>query len=235
MSVEFKPKILVAINPQKVTRGQMIAIQAQIFDQFTNSPMPFEHIYMQIVDDKGVEVWPVSTMEINSFTMNKLISTSEMDPGKYLVRVSFSKKFSPIGVAGFEIERGLPLAVIPLIPPLILATTSSSRREKIEKEFVGPDTPPQITWLVFQTEKDARVCHLCRPNQGKVFRPDDPQLIRIPIHPNCRCHYDFITEEQELATLHSYSAAQREYAYQAYTIAQVYWAAEKGLIQMEVK
>ena len=150
MSTEFKPKILVAINPQKVTRGQMIAIQAQIFDQFTNSPMPFERIYMQIVDEKGIEVWPVSTMEINSFTMNKLISTSEMDPGKYLVRVSFSKKFSPIGVAEFEIERGLPLAVIPLIPSVILATTSSSRKEKIEKEFVGPDTPPQITLLVYQ-------------------------------------------------------------------------------------
>jgi len=72
-------------------------------------------------------------------------------------------------------------------------------------------------------------------DQGKIFRPDDPQLIRIPRHPNCRCHYDFITQEQELATLHSYSAQQREYAYQAYTIANVYWAAEKGLIQMSVK
>ena len=76
MSLEFKPKIIVSINPEKVSRGQMLAIQAQIIDQFTGSPMPFERIYMQIVDEKGVEIWPVSTMEENSFTINKLISTS---------------------------------------------------------------------------------------------------------------------------------------------------------------
>lgn len=210
----------------------MLAIQAQIIDQFTGSPMPFERIYMQIVDEKGTEIWPVSTMEENSFTINKLISTSEMKPGKYLVRISMSKKFSPIGFAEFEIEGGIPLAIIPLIPAVILATTSSTRKEKVEKEFVGPDTPPQITWLVYQTEKDARVCHICRPDQGKFFRPDDPQLIRIPRHPNCRCHYDFITQEMEYAQLQSYSAAQREHAYQAYEIAQAFWAAEKGLIQM---
>jgi len=232
LSVEFKPKIIVSINPEKVARGQMMAIQVQIIDQHTGSPMPFERIYMQIVDEKGTEIWPVSTMEQNSSTMNKLISTSEMKPGKYLVRVSPSKKFSPIGFSEFEIEGGIPLAVIPLIPAVILATTSSTRKEKIEKEYVGPDFPPKITWLIYQTEKDARVCNICRPDQGKFFRPDDPQLIRIPRHPNCRCHYDFVTREMEFATLESYSAARREMAFQAWQIAQVYWAAEKGLIQM---
>src|SRR5437773_1678623 len=97
---EYYPKINVMISPHKVTRGQLISITANIIDEYTSSPMAFENIYMQIIDEKGVEAWPTSLMEVESVGFSKLISTAELESGQtYTVRVSPSKKLSPIGVA----------------------------------------------------------------------------------------------------------------------------------------
>src|SRR5260370_26245042 len=96
MLEEFNPTINVIVAPLKVSKGQMISITANIFDKDTLEPMNFDKIYMQIIDEKGIEIWPLSLMEEESAFFSKLISTSEMDPGRYLVRVSPSKKLRPI-------------------------------------------------------------------------------------------------------------------------------------------
>jgi len=230
MSLELHPKVDVFVSPGKVQRGQMISIQSLLYDSVSGSSLDAERLYMQIIDSKGVEIWPVSTMAEDTPRMDKLISTSEMPAGKYVVRVSPSKKFSPMGVGAFEIEEGF--GVVPLIPPVLLAITSSTKSEKIRSEFVEPRYP-KITWLIYQTEKDSRVCEICRPHEGKIFRADDPTLIIIAppqlggdTHYRCRCHYDYITRDDEIR---QFNAEINE----IYEVYQVYKAAQKGFNQLE--
>lgn len=238
MSQEFHPKVIVTANPSKIQSGQMINISAFIFDSFSGQPMPFTNIYMQILDENGVEAWPLSTIEKDSDKINKLISTSEMNPGKYTVRISPSRKLHPLGATEFEIQstKVLP-AIIPLIPLIIIATPSSVSREKIQDEFVEPGAIPvdKIVWLIYRTEKDQRVCPICRPDEGRLFRPDDPDLIKIPRHINCRCNYDVITERQVAERFRDEMNAMilEENAMRAYEIVQVVEVSQKGLKQLE--
>lgn len=239
MSQEIKIKIDVFATPDKITQGQMFSIQAVIYDTITGAPMLFDKIYMQILDEKGTEIWPVSTVAEGAERIDKLISTSEMDPGKYLVRVSPSRKMRPMGAAQFEIDSTLS-PVVPLIPPILLAITSSSTKEKIEKEFLGPKNPPKINWLIYQTEKDSRVCPVCLPHDGKVFRPDDPSLIRIgpeqlggDTHYRCRCHYDFITEEMERRQMDAAFEEELRELEEIYEIYQVSMVGQKAFNQLK--
>lgn len=147
--------------------------------------------------------WPVSTVEENSSTISKLISTSEMKSGKYTVRVSPSRKLRPIGEGIFEIDnRLIPAAfLIPgalLIPQLLLSRSDDTKQEKVESDIVEPEKPPVvIAWLIYTTEKDTKVCKYCAPHEGERYRADDPELPKIPIHPRCRCHYDIISTDEE--------------------------------------
>lgn len=229
MAQEFLPLINVIASPTKVSRGQMISINVNIVEKTTLQPMPFDVIYMEILDSKGVPVWPLSTIEKNSATLSKLISTAEMKKGKYTVRITPSRYRRPIGVAEFEIED-TDMTLIPLIPLALLAIPSSTSQEKVEREFVEPPEPPKIAWLIYRTERDSRVCPICRPHEGKFFRPDDPKLIRIgppelggDTHYRCRCHYDIITAEQEQKRLNANLQFQAEQAYQVYLVATAFW------------
>ena len=209
MAQEFQPLINVTASPTKISRGQMISISVSVVERTTLEPMAFDKLYMEIIDSKGVPVWPLSTIEENSSTVSKLISTAEMKKGTYTVRITPSKHRRPIGAANFEIED-TDMTLIPLIPLALLALPSSTKREKIERDFVEPPQPPKIAWLIYRTEKDSRVCPICRPHEGKVFRPDDPKLIRIgppelggDTHYRCRCGYDIITAQQEQRQLNA--------------------------------
>lgn len=229
MAQEFLPIINVIAAPTKVSRGQMISISVNIVEKTTLKPMPFDVIYMEILDSKGVPVWPLSTIEKNSATLSKLISTAEMKKGRYTVRITPSRYRTPIGVAEFEIED-TDMTLIPLIPLALLALPSSTSQEKVEREFVEPPTPPKIAWLIYRTEKDSRVCPICRPHEGKFFRPDDPKLIRIgppelgdDTHYRCRCHYDIITAEEVEKMFSANLQFQAEQAYNAYLVARAFW------------
>lgn len=238
MPRQVAPTISVNITPSTVTKGQYISIHANIFDRFTGQPMPFDTIYMEIINDKGVPVWPLSTVELGSSTISKLISTNELESGQeYLVRISPSRKLSPIGEAKFSIDNNilapaLLLSAPLLIPSKLLSTEDSSRLQKIQAPMILPQDKMgmKIAWLVYQTEKDHRVCNKCAPYQGKPYRPTDPDLPLIPRHPRCRCHYDIITFEEEVqikqAAYMANMMQQRE-AYEAYLAAQAFWKAEK--------
>ena len=198
-----KSRVRISVNPNKITRGQMLNVSAEIYDSITGKPLVFDRIYMQILDKDGVEVWPLSTIELNSSQVNKLISTSEMKAGKYTVRISPSKKLTPQASFTFEVETTTLAVLVPLIPLILLARPSGVVKEKVEKEFIGPIPPPKIEWIIYRTEKDSRVCPICLPNEGLLFRPDDPTLIRIgalelggDTHYNCRCHYDIVSDVQ---------------------------------------
>lgn len=206
MSTEYLPQVNVFVAPSKVSQGQMISIHASITDRVSGEPIPFNTIYMDIIDEDGKEYWPLSTIEQDSATISKLISTAELEAGKnYTVRISPSRKLSPSGSAQFQVESTIPktllLPGLSLIPHLLLSVRDSTIQEKVDSNVVLPDFPDiKIAWLVYRTQLDIKVCKYCKVHEGEQFRPNDPDLVQIPIHPKCRCHYDIISEsvEQEI-------------------------------------
>ncbi len=242
MALELKPKITVSVNPNKIIQGQMVNISAYITDVFSGKPMSFDRIYLQILDEKGIEVWPLSTIAINDDHFNKLISTTELEPGKFTVRISPSRKLHPMGARSFEIEKTSRGIIVPLIPLILLAPATVITTEKIKREFLEPDTvdSEKIAFLAYKTERDSRVCPICRPHEGKVFRPDDPNIIKIgspdfggDTHYGCRCHYDVITQGMVIRKFYQGMLELREQALQAYEIVQVVKVSQKGLKQLE--
>jgi len=212
LSSELKPQVIVTLTPQKIHRGQMLSIQAYVQDRYTGVPIAFETLYMDIINQDGVPVWPLSAIEEDSSSISKLISTSDLKEGQdYLVRISPNRKLSPQGTAMFHIDHELldPLLLVPgamLIPHLLLSLPDSTKKEKTESDVVGPDTPIKIAWLIYRTKLDAKVCQICTPNEGLRFRPDDPDLIKIweDTHYGCRCHYDVISEYEEKQIYEAY-------------------------------
>ena len=39
----------------------------------------------------------------------------------------------------------------------------------------------------FIAENDHKSCPVCKEFDGTTFRDDDPDLPKLPLHPNCRC------------------------------------------------
>lgn len=242
--VTVKSKVRISVNPNKITKGQMLNVSAEIFDSITGVPLVFDRIYMQIIDKDGKEVWPLSTIEVNSSQINKLISTSEMKKGRYTVRISPSKKLSPMAAYSFEIEDTTPLAAVPLIPLVLLAVPSGVRRENVEKEFVGPLPPPKVEWVIWRTKIDGRVCTICLPFEGLLFRADDPEMLRVgppelggDSHWGCRCNLDVVTDKEIRkmffdAQMREFNAQQAELE-EIHEIYQVSLIAQTAFKQME--
>src|SRR5690348_8329255 len=206
MSEELHPEVIVTVTPNKVFLGQMISIQAYIQDRYTSVPITFETIYMEILDEDGVPVWPLSAIELEASTISRLISTADLKAGKdYTVRVSPDKSLSPSGTAFFHIDSDvIPLALLVpgamLIPHVLLP------------DVVQPDTPFKIGWLIYRTQLDSKVCKYCSPLEGNRYRPTDPDLPKIPLHINCRCHFDIISiaeEEEIFQAMYRYHFAQK--------------------------
>jgi len=183
MSSSQRTRITVHVAPNTVDAGQMIQISATVTDP-TGAPVVTPVLFMNIIDSKGRVYWPISPIERNANGFSKLISTREMQSNtRYQVRVSTNRKLSPQGWAFFKTsKKSLALAFIPaLIAPLVL----------IPQKALNP------IWLIYRTELDAKVCPICRPHEGKKFRPKDSDIIRIgppelggQTHFGCRCHYD---------------------------------------------
>jgi len=167
----------------------MIQVSASVTDRL-GAPVFVPTLFMEILDSTGREYWKLSPVARNESGFAKLISTNEMKHNtRYIVRVATNRKLSPQGFDFFK-TRNKPLnpAFIPLLfAPVILAPAL----DLIPKEARKP------IFLTYKTELDARVCPICRPNEGLVFARDDPKIIKIgppslggATHFGCRCHYD---------------------------------------------
>jgi len=175
-------QVTVVVAPKEIDTGQMIQISAVVTDTL-GAPVVAPTLYMEILDSKGRVYWPLSPITRDANGFSKLISTREMEPNtRYTIRVSTNRKLSPQGWTFFKTtKRKLIPFLAPLISPLVL----------IPKKALNP------IWLIYRTELDARVCKICRPHEGKKFRPNDSRIIRIgppqlggETHYTCRCHYD---------------------------------------------
>lgn len=239
----FKPKVIVTVNPSKIIEGQMLSVHATIIDEYTNRPMLFDKFYMQIIDSQGLEVWPLSTIQKNSSKFDKLISTSELKAGKYLIRVSPSRNLRPIGAAQFVIEKS-DNPLVPLIPLVLLAVPYSKLTKKVESDILEPVEPPsKIAILIYKTEMDSRVCIICRghranhspglpPSQYYPFSPEQPVIgpeqLGGDTHFKCRCNFDYITVQQQEKKQQANKIYQAKIIKVA-QIANVYWASKKLL------
>lgn len=223
---DYKPKIRVTVTPNKVHKGQMLAIQAEIHDLYTHEPMPFDNIYIEIINEKGVPVWPLTLVDNDTYTISKLISTADMDTGQvYTVRVTPSKGMRPMGEAQFEISKQ---TITPawLLPGLMLIPEILLQHPKPEDTIIPESVPVKIKWLVYVTQRDSKVCEICAPDDGKMFRATDTDLILLPRHPNCRCHYDIITPQDERDIYQAYYLAQQQEHYDEEMAVKAYLAVQ---------
>jgi len=182
-------RITVVAVPQTINAGQMIQIAAAVTDKF-GTPIVADKLYMEIIDSKGRVYWRLALIETNVSSFAKLIATNEMRANtRYQVRVSINRKLSPMGYTFFKTaKRIIPLGILPvlMVPGILIP-----RNELIPKSAKKP------IFVTYKTEKDARVCVICRPNEGLTFPIDSPNIIRIgppdlggETHYGCRCHYD---------------------------------------------
>ena len=54
----------------------------------------------------------------------------------------------------------------------------------------------------FVSESGPHTCAECSDNDGKIFHIDDPDLPKLPLHPNCRCKYVSADDPQRDVTAH---------------------------------
>ena len=55
-------------------------------------------------------------------------------------------------------------------------------------------------YLRFISEKSKTTCEECKKYDKMVFAEDDPSKPKIPIHPNCKCHYKTLNLDITLTT-----------------------------------
>ena len=57
----------------------------------------------------------------------------------------------------------------------------------------------EIKLVKFISDKGPNSCEACLKHHGEIFRLDDPDKPELPIHPNCRCKYELLTQEEVIA------------------------------------
>jgi len=185
-----RTNLTLVITPDTLDVGQMIQVSA-VFTDKNAQPVFVDEIFMQILDSKGRVAWPLSVMERGASGFSKLISTRELERNtRYTIRVSDNSELVNHRFGFFKTnKRKLPLILLPitLAPFLIVPLVP----KKAQIPF----------YYQYTTELDSKVCSVCSPHNGKKFKPNDPDMIRIgppelggETHFRCRCHYNMFAE-----------------------------------------
>ena len=196
MAQENQPvRITVVVAPDLIEKGQMVQIAVSVNDKF-GTPLVVPTLYMDIIDSKGIVFWRTSLIAENVSSFAKLISTNELKHNtRYQVRIGTTRKLTPHSYTYFKTKKHIgPLAFIPLLfAPAVL----TPENEVLERYQLIPKDAQVPIFLTYATELDARVCPICKPNEGLTFAINDPDVIRIgpsalggATHWGCRCHYN---------------------------------------------
>ena len=54
----------------------------------------------------------------------------------------------------------------------------------------------EIKLVKFVSDKGPNSCEECLKHHGEIFQADDPDKPDLPIHPNCRCKYELMTQSE---------------------------------------
>lgn len=162
------PLIDVSLGRDVIRQGQLLRITTDV-----NKQVP--QLWLRILDDKGVIVQKAGLVKRDATGFQILVSTQQLDRGKYVIQVSSKNNFTPIGIAEFEVEGKSPIPLLAIAPGILT-----------------PDTTPDqdIEWVIYRTMMDNRVDGKCLPFENKRYRFNDPNKPNIPIHFNCRCFYE---------------------------------------------
>lgn len=174
-------------QPAVIQKGQMLEVSVAITSPLGLS-VTVPRVYMEILDSKGVVVWPLSVIAKNTSGFTRLISTAELETNtRYTVRTALNPKLVKQAFSFFKTTKSI-------IPGLLLPLTLLS--PTLFPQTLIPETPEKPIYLVYTTELDQRVCPICINFEGRTFAPDDPDLIRIgppelggKTHYGCRCVY----------------------------------------------
>lgn len=183
MSSQRTPRtnVTVVALPNEVDTGQFIQVSAALTDEFGASVFA-NNIYMQIVDSTGRVVWSTQSMAENQSGFSLLVSTNELKPNtRYTVRVAPNNKFVHMGFTTFKTSKNrVPIAIPLVFVPSVLI----------------PEAAKNPIELIYRTKRDTRVDDICLQHEGKRFKPNDPNIIRIgppdlggQTHWGCRCVY----------------------------------------------
>jgi hypothetical protein len=193
-----------------VKRGRLLQVQCVFLDQ-TKKPMKVGTIYMRIQDADGIIVYRTMVMARDRAGFVIDIATAEFDYGQYVLHISNHIDFSPIATASFTVtgepkQEGLLGDMISGIIARvrhIVVPRLSQLGKRIQGAPIVPLLPAEddAHFLIsgdvrFQTEEDARVCQICEPHNAEVYDSEDPEKPTIPLHPRCRCWYEYIDTDE---------------------------------------
>lgn len=57
----------------------------------------------------------------------------------------------------------------------------------------------EIKLVKFISDKGPNSCEECLKHHGEIFQADDPDKPELPIHPNCRCKYELMTQAEVIS------------------------------------
>lgn len=201
------PEVRVNALPYKVTRGNLLQIQAIFLDRLTGDPIRVNEIFLQIRDQAGVVVYPTSVVARHQSGMVIDIGTLEFPPGPYNIMVSNRQSLSPSDTATFTVTGPDLPEPSPTLKPIAEAKPTDLPEDQDLKKRLDPfqSNVPIVPLLPadrrsaliisrvrFVTELDRKVCVICRVYEGAVYELDDVRKPDIPLHPNCRCHYEYV-------------------------------------------
>lgn len=198
MAEPIRPLIVVEAIPSEVDRGQTLAVSARLFDKRTMLPSEVSRIFMTITSEKdGHVVWPLEVVRKDADGFDIMIGTEDMkEDHTYLLRVSNNWNLSPSAATTFGVRK--KTTVLPIIIPFILAPL-----------ILPQDDPRRVEKYIFRTQMDHRVCPECKQYENQEFKPEDTDIPKIPVHPNCRCTMDVIYAKPEQITEDMRNAASK--------------------------
>jgi hypothetical protein len=193
----IRPVIVVQAIPEQVDKGQVLSLSARFFDKMTLQPMKVSRIFMSITSEKdGKVVWPLEVVRKDADGFDIMVGTEDMQADTtYLVRVSNNWNLSPSASTTFSTRK--KTTILPILPIFLIPTI-----------LIQPQDPRrEVESYIFRTQMDHRVCPRCKFWENRAFEPQDPDIPKIPIHPNCRCTIDVVYKNPEQVTEEMRSAA----------------------------
>lgn len=157
-----------------ITLGNNIIKTGDLLRITTNVNRQVPQLWMRILSSKGVIVQKAGLVKRSTTGFQILISTTQLDKGKYIIQVSEVNKFSSLSVADFEVKGKSSIL------PIIALSTG----------IISPDTPNNTERLIYRTMMDSKVDEICKKVENKRFRSNDRNKPVIPQHFGCRCFYE---------------------------------------------
>jgi len=165
------PIIDVTLGSDEVKQGELLRITTDVNKQVSQ-------LWMRILDKAGVIVQKAGLVKKDATGFQILVSTQQLDKGGYVIQVSSTNKFTPIGIAPFDVVSASPS--IGLILPLMVATGLDQPDDPDEEEVL----------VIYRTMMDSIVDAQCKQWQNKQYNLKSKSRPEIPQHFNCRCFYE---------------------------------------------